>query len=430
MTSPNTSRDDFDRLMGQWLEADGNARAPEYLLDDVLERTRDSGRIPRWLLPERWIPVQLTMPLRAVPRTIPLLLLLIALLLAVAVAFVLVGSRPRLPQPFGLAGNGYVTYLADGQIYASNPDGSNPIPLTFGDRAAATPSWSRDGTRFAFKLVSPRPGTDHPTQYGDIVVANADGSHLITIDREANDPSPPTWSADDRWLVYSKSVGDCGRTYCDQIYVAAADGSSPPMQIGSPDSTNWAPIFSPDGTKILYHVDTHHVAVMNRDGSNDHPLNSTAFTNLDSGQWHPDGERVVVSANTSDGFDLWILPLDGSAPRELGMPGGDEVGPSWSPDGSRLAYLRSIGELTFELVVADEDGTNERTLPGVFSHINPAWSPDASRIAVVNDLGSVGRITLVDPIGLAEPITIESDLPAATDIAVRSSPTSWQRIAK
>jgi Tol biopolymer transport system component len=405
MTSRRTSRDDFDRLMGQWLEADAHVRSPEHLLDGVLERTKGSRRIPRWLLPERWIPVQLTMPLRAVPRPIPLLLLLTALLL------------------------GYVTYLADGQIYASNPDGSNAIPLTSGSRSAATPSWSRDGTRFAFKLVSPRPGTDDPTKFGDIVVANADGSHLITIDRETEDPSPPTWSADDRWLVYSKSVGDCGRSYCDQIFIAAADGSSPPMQIGNPDSTNWAPIFSPDGTKILYHVDTHHVAVMNRDGSNDHLLNTTTFTDLDSAQWHPDGDRVVVSARTTGGFDLWTLHVDGGLEQQLHGAGRDKVGPSWSPDGSRLAYLQSIGGQTFELVVANEDGTNERTLPGAYSHINPAWSPDAGLIAVVNDLGSVGRVTLVDPDGVAEPITIEGDLPAATDVAIRSSPTSWQRIA-
>jgi Tol biopolymer transport system component len=84
--------------------------------------------------------------------------------------------------------------------------------------------------------------------------------------------------------------------------------------------------------------------------------------------------------------------------------------------------------VTYTLAVANADGSDEKTLPGSYSHINPSWSPDGSRIAVVNDLGTVGRITLVDPDG-AEPIQIEGLLPGASVAARRSSPTSWQRIA-
>ena len=74
MTSQNAQRDDFDRLMSQWMEADGRVREPEQLLESVLERTRVARRIPGWLLPERWIPVQLTMPTagRATARPSPL----------------------------------------------------------------------------------------------------------------------------------------------------------------------------------------------------------------------------------------------------------------------------------------------------------------------------------------------------------------------
>jgi Tol biopolymer transport system component len=424
MTTKRMSEPDFDRLLTAWFGSDAQVREPETLLEDALARGRRSRRRPAWLLPEWWIPMQLTMPLRAVPRLAPILLLIVLLVVAM-VAIAVVGSQPRLPDPFGPAANGRVAYLADGQIYAANPDGSNPIPLTFGIRSAATPSWSRDGTKFAYMLVSPRPGTENPTAFGDIVVADADGSNPITIDRETEDPSPPSWSPDGRLLAYSKVTASG-----DQVFIAAADGSSPPVRVGDPTTVNWAPIFSPDGTRVMYFVgySGNGMGVMDTDGSDPRIANSTPFAEVDSATWHPDGNRIVVSARTGEGFDLWLLHLDGSPDQHLERPLIDEVGPSWSPDGRRLVYLTSAAGVTYTLAVANADGSDEKTLPGSYSHINPSWSPDGSRIAVVNDLGTVGRITLVDPDG-AEPIQIEGQLPGASVVARRSSPTSWQRIA-
>ena len=81
------------------------------------------------------------------------------------------------------------------------------------------------------------------------------------------------------------------------------------------------------------------------------------------------------------------------------------------------------------LTVADRDGTNERALPGAFSDFNPSWSPDGTRIAAVNDLGSIARVVVVDPDGVAEPIQISTVLPADGVIADRAVPVMWQRVA-
>jgi TolB protein len=293
----------------------------------------------------------------------------------------------------------------------------------------AMPVWSRDGTRIVFKLISPRSPANEPALFGDLVVINADGSNPITIVREAKGMSPAAWSPDGRWLLYSLLEG--GGTI-DQVYIAAADGSSPPTRIGDPATINWAPTFSPDGTHIAFlvdfAVDNHGVAVVNRDGSGLRMLNTTEFTELHSGQWHPDGTRFVVSAAATNSVDLWVLHLDGSE-QQLRSSGRDEEGASWSPDGLRLAYLGTTNGTAATLNVADADGTNDRIMPGVFSLIAPTWSPDGSRIAAVNDIGSTARVTLLDPDGVAEPIFIDGALPAASMVAPRSDSTTWQRKA-
>src|SRR5262249_388666 len=64
---------DFDRAMRQWLDDDARVRAPEHLLGSVLDETRHARRIPGWLLPERWISMQLALRAPVVPRLVPLL---------------------------------------------------------------------------------------------------------------------------------------------------------------------------------------------------------------------------------------------------------------------------------------------------------------------------------------------------------------------
>ena len=425
MTTKRMSEPDFDTLLTAWFEADARVREPEDLADDALVRVQRSRRLPAWLLPEWWIPMQLSMQARAVPR-LATMLLVVVLLVAALVAIAVVGSMRRLPNPFGLAANGQVAYLSNGQVYTANPDGSNQIQLTFGDGSASTPVWSRDGTKFAYRLTGP---TSNPSNMSDsdLVVADADGTNPITIDRGARDISPASWSPDGRWLVYARLEG----TY-DQVFIAAADGSRPPLRIGNPETVNWSPIFSPDGTKIMYFAgqEGDGIGVMNLDGSDRHILNTTPFTSIDSATWHPDGDRIVVAASgATEATDLWILHVDGSPEQRLRVPEQAEVGPSWSPTGDRLAFLTTRDGVSFLLHVADADGANERVLPGIYGHINPAWSPDGTRIAVVNDLGPGLRLTLLDPDGKAEATVIDGVRPAQP-VAEPVSPTAWQRVAR
>ena len=161
-------------------------------------------------------------------------------------AIALVGSQRRLPPPFGLAAPGVVAFVADGDLWTANPDGSDRVRLTTDPRIDGFPVFSRDGTRIAFKRLPVENARPDWEDWGDVVVADVDGSHPIVLDPDVHSPSPMSWSGDGRFLVYSRTVDGL-----DQVFIAATDGSMR-RQITSGGQDNWGPTLSPDGRTIAF----------------------------------------------------------------------------------------------------------------------------------------------------------------------------------
>lgn len=124
----------------------------------------------------------------------------------------------------------------------------------------------------------------------------------------------------------------------------------------------------------------------------------------------PDGASVYYALKTNEpgggAGTLYRVPTLGGAPREL-LTGIDSV-VSFSPDGSRISYLRvefpARGESS--VMIASADGSEARALatrkspqafaPGFF--LSTAWSPDGTRVyAPLRDLGKLlMRIVALD----------------------------------
>jgi hypothetical protein len=106
--------------------------------------------------------------------------------------------------------------------------------------------------------------------------------------------------------------------------------------------------------------------------------------------WSPDGSRIAFESSTNGGgFRLYVMNADGSS-RHLVSLNADsdtnEVQPAWSPDGTQIAFANARGG-GWHIWIMNADGTNRRALPGDLSQ-HPAWSPDGTRIA--GDAGGAG----------------------------------------
>jgi len=73
------------------------------------------------------------------------------------------------------------------------------------------------------------------------------------------------------------------------------------------------------------------------------------------------------------------VALGGGAGAQISTRGDSE--PSWSPDGTRIAFTRLVGS-SLEVFVMKADGSGQRALThGSPNHLDPAWSPDGKTIA-------------------------------------------------
>ena len=106
--------------------------------------------------------------------------------------------------------------------------------------------------------------------------------------------------------------------------------------------------------------------------------------------WTPDGTRIAYAGTwaAADGADgIWVVPADGSSEPTRLIGSGSS--PTWSPDGTSIAYVdacpltrrRSTGDLW----LMDADGGNPRQLSQLGADDSavggPSWSPDGSQIA-------------------------------------------------
>lgn len=125
------------------------------------------------------------------------------------------------------------------------------------------------------------------------------------------------------------------------------------------------------------------------------PSRISAANNIESFELSPKGERALFSARG----DIFTAPIEKGPTRNLThSSGAHDKWPSWSPDGSQIAFISDLsGEE--ELYVVSQDGLKppqQITNGGTAMRYQPRWSADGKRIAFSDKDGKIFVVTLAD----------------------------------
>lgn len=245
-------------------------------------------------------------------------------------------------------------------------------------------------------------------QTGQIYAVNPDGSGLIQLTHARIFAAHPTWSPDGTQIVFDKAARD--RTL---LWMMDADGSNKRMIADDrPGASNFSPVFTPDGTRIIYTrcrqfllVDDLHplgerettcrIFSIATDGSDRRGI-TTSKPPLEVFDFEPavspDGTQIAFARHNQnyDGIlgQIYVMGIDGSNQHALTAPELEAWYPDWSPDGDRIAFTSDCCRLGSDGYVMNANGTNVQQLtdtPFPHNDYHLAYSPDGSQIVFASD---------------------------------------------
>jgi dipeptidyl aminopeptidase/acylaminoacyl peptidase len=259
----------------------------------------------------------------------------------------------------------------------------------------------------------------------------------------------PAMSPDGRWVAFVRtSIVEAENRRQNELWIAAADGSTPPRRLSDPALNATGPRWSPDGELLAFtgrprgaqlpggdesetiwflHARTLDEPAFHIRGVGGTPVFSPdnkwiAFTRRTTTpkppQYASDSERVINERfkgkayewlgyrfdqrgylpdprdpNATPPEELFVVSREGGEPRQLTRLGVNASGPAWRPDSGGLAFVANESqrdEYTYEradLWTVTLEGTVSRLTNDGYNHGSPAWSPDGRTIAVRRELG-------------------------------------------
>ena len=244
-------------------------------------------------------------------------------------------------------------------LYLLNVQDSSVVRLTNDAPVEEVPVISPDSTAIAYmEKVSSR---------FDVFVMNVDGTNRRNITNDPNaDDLLPRWSPDGKLLMFTKLIGTS-----TNVYTIRRDGTG--LTAISNDGASGSLDWSPGGTRLLI-ARGDGMWTVGTDGS------SPAFVDtiqVASAEYSPDGAHIAIAALYAGNYQIFTMPANGGTKTLVSTFVRDICfGPTWSPDGTRIAFMAADNGVPWDIFTIKSDGTDLVNLTNnAAQDVFPYWGP-------------------------------------------------------
>ncbi len=269
-------------------------------------------------------------------------------------------------------------------IWVAATNGRSHRPLLSGTDSYSSPRWSPEGDRLVYVSSAAGRGPE-------LYVRWMDTGQTALLSNLPASPGAISWSPDGTHIGFTSFVKSAG----PQL-------ASPPEK---PEGAEWAPPvivieklhYRADGRGYLEPGNTH-VFVIPADGGTPRQVTSGAYDHSGPLAWSPDGQRIILSSNREDDWEfnrrnteLWSVDVADGDMRQLTERFGPDGSATYSPDGSKIAYLgyddKKMGYHNANVYVMDVSDGSSRELTAAFDRsINAVtWAGSSNRLYVQYD---------------------------------------------
>jgi Tol biopolymer transport system component len=95
----------------------------------------------------------------------------------------------------------------------------------------------------------------------------------------------------------------------------------------------------------------------------------------------PDGRRIAFVRSSGERYRLWVMNVDGSGQRTLGASKGSDLNPVWSPSGDRVAFATLVGR-NWDVWVTTDSGLRTQLTTDAAAEVDISWEPSGRRLVV------------------------------------------------
>ena len=311
----------------------------------------------------------------------------LVLLLAVALGAVAAVSAAAAPRGV----NGQITFarfnpaLGDTQVYVVNPDGSGQRLVQAPTDTGECPTWFSDGAHIS---------TCGSSLGGGSTIINPDDGTVRIVD--AGYPglfNPCGLPSPDGALFLCETFSEDGSQ--NGIHtIRTSDGGGLTQVTSNPGGDDVPSGWSPNGKRIVFgRFDSdgnfQGLFVVNVNGNGLKRITPADFDVSSFGDWSPQGNEILFSRHVTPDVhsSLWLVHSDGTGLHEINVQPASACGglnadpnalgcnePSWSPDGTKIALVRShMNDVDGEIFTVNADGTGLTQVTHAPGANNPDW---------------------------------------------------------